>query len=206
MDQATRRETWNQRYAIDDYIFGKEPSELLVRHKSLLRAGDTALSVADGEGRNSAYLAQLGMNVTSFDFSDTAIAKAQKLFDERRVSVNMVEHDIETWPWTPNAYDVVVGIFFQFLDPAARSKAFAGIAQTAKPGGRIFLRGYTPKQLEFKTGGPPEVENLYTVDLLLAAFPGFELIHLADQITELNEGPRHTGMSAFVDLVLRKPI
>lgn len=205
MNQAKKRETWNQRYAIDDYIFGKEPSDLLVRHQHLLRTGETALSIADGEGRNSAYLAQLGMKVTSFDFSETAIAKAQKLFGERQVSVNIVEHDIETWPWTANAYDVVVGIFFQFLEPAARARAFAGITKTAKPGGRIFLRGYTPKQLEFKTGGPAELENLYTVDLILAAFPSFELIHLSDQITELNEGPRHTGMSAFVDLVFRKP-
>jgi cyclopropane fatty-acyl-phospholipid synthase-like methyltransferase len=206
MDQDAKLATWNQRYAIDDYIFGKEPSDILVRHKHILRPGETALSIADGEGRNATYLAELGMQVTSFDFSETAIAKAKMLNAERGVTVNILQSDIESWAWTPNAYDAVVGVFFQFLDPAARTVVFAGMAETLKPGGCVFLRGYTPLQLEYKTGGPSEVENLYTPDLLRAAFPGFELIHLSDEITMLNEGPRHTGMSAFVDFIARKPI
>ncbi|HQT63711.1 MAG: hypothetical protein B7Z75_01690 [Acidocella sp. 20-57-95] len=205
MDQAAKRATWNQRYAIDDYIFGKEPSDILVRHQHILRPGETALAIADGEGRNATYLAELGMQVTSFDFSETAIAKAKMLNAERGVSVNILQSDIESWAWTPNTYDAVIGIFFQFLDPVARSVVFAGMAETLKPGGCVFLRGYTPLQLEYKTGGPSEVENLYTPDLLRAAFPGFELIHLSDQITMLNEGPRHKGMSAFVDFIARKP-
>ena len=68
----------------------------------------------------------------------------------------------------------------------------------------MFLRGYTPRQHHYKTGGPSEVENLYTPELLLKAFSGFEILHLEEQEVELNEGPRHTGMSAFVDFIARK--
>ncbi len=205
MNQAAKLATWNQRYAIDDYIFGKQPSDILVRHKHLLQPGETALSVADGEGRNATYLAELGLQVTSFDFSESAIVKAKKLNAERCVTVNVLQHEIESWVWAEKSFDIVLGVFFQFLDPAARADVFAGIAKTLKPGGRVFLRGYTPKQHAYKTGGPSEVENLYTPEMLLAAFPGFELLHLSDEITMLNEGPRHTGMSAYVDFIARKP-
>ena len=46
---------------------------------------------------------------------------------------------------------------------------------------------------------------LYTVDELAAAFPGLELLHLDEYDAVLDEGPRHQGMSALVDLVARRP-
>lgn len=200
-----KQDLWNQRYAVEDYIFGTEPSDILRDNVHLLRAGQTALAIADGEGRNGVYLAKLGLQVTSFDISDIAISKAKKLAARHAVQLTMLESDIDSWRWTPAVFDAVVGIFFQFLDPVPRAEAFAGIIATLKPGGLVFLRGYTPKQLDHKTGGPSNVENLYTPELLTGAFPGFEILKVAELEIILNEGPRHTGMSAFVDFIARKP-
>ena len=70
---------WNERYAGEEYLFGTEPADFLPRVQDCLRAGNTALSIADGEGRNSVWLAQQGLRVTAFDPSENAVAKARKL-------------------------------------------------------------------------------------------------------------------------------
>ena len=204
MSDNSRPAVWDQRYAVDEYVFGTEPSDILTRHAHYLNAGETALAIADGEGRNGVYLARQGLQVTSFDISPIGIAKAKRLAAQHQAALTMLESDIGAWDWQPESFDAVIGIFFQFLNPVARAKVFSGTITTLKPGGRVFLRGYTPKQHYYKTGGPSEMENLYTAKLLLEAFQGLEVLHLEEQEVELDEGPRHTGMSAFVDFIARK--
>jgi len=204
MTDNSQPATWNQRYATDEYIFGTEPSDILPDYPQYITAGETALAIADGEGRNGVYLAQQGLQVTSFDISPVGIEKAQRLAAQRQVALKIEESDINVWEWQPEAFHLIIGIFFQFLTPAARTKVFAGIHTALKPGGRVILRGYTPRQLAYKTGGPSEIENLYTAELLKQTFPDFEILHLKEQEVELREGSRHNGMSAFIDFIARK--
>jgi len=204
MTDNSKHIVWNERYAVADYIFGTEPSDILTRHSQYLIVGETALAIADGEGRNGVYLARQGLQVTSFDISATGISKAKRLAARHQALLTILESDIEAWDWQPESFAIVIGIFFQFLAPVARDKVFQGIVTTLKPGGRVFLRGYTPRQHHYRTGGPSEIENLYTSELLLKAFKGFEILYIEEQEVELDEGPRHTGMSAFVDFIARK--
>jgi hypothetical protein len=41
-----------------------------------------------------------------------------------------------------------------------------------------LLEGYRTEQLGYRTGGPPFVENLYTLPMLQDAFSDFEILHL----------------------------
>ena len=50
---------------------------------------------------------------------------------------------------------------------------WAGMRRTLRPGGLLIIQGYTPKQLEYGTGGPKQIENLYTRTLLEGAFSDF---------------------------------
>src|SRR5690606_31767628 len=120
------------------------------------------------------------------------------------VSVDYHVSDCDGWEWRDNAYDVVAAIFVQFADPDMRARMFANMARALKPGGLLILQGYTPKQLEYKTGGPGELSHLYTADLLRAAFASLETVELTEYEAELNEGARHTGRSALIGLVARK--
>ncbi len=61
---------WNDRYAGDEYLFGTAPADFLLRAAPWLTPGESALAIADGEGRNSVFLAERGMEVTAFDSSD----------------------------------------------------------------------------------------------------------------------------------------
>ena len=74
-----------------------------------------------------------------------------------------------------------------------------------KPGGTLLLHGYRPKQLEYGTGGPPHAENMYTEDLLRAAFGDMEILSIESYDREIEEGSGHSGMSALIDRVARKP-
>jgi hypothetical protein len=62
-------ERWEARYSAPDYIFGKEPNYFLAKSKHLLPKSGRALAVADGEGRNSVWLAEQGFDVHAIDFS-----------------------------------------------------------------------------------------------------------------------------------------
>ncbi len=195
---------WNDRYAGDDYLFGTEPAAFLTRAAGWLRPGGTALSIADGEGRNSVWLAGQGLRVTAFEPSPNAVAKARRLAAGRGVAVDFHLADLDGWDWS-RTFDVIAGIFIQFAGPAERSRLFARIDRALVPGGLLLLHGYAPRQVGYGTGGPPVEENMYTLDLLRNAFPGYEVLRAEDFDTEVAEGRGHSGHSALIDFVALKP-
>lgn len=196
---------WNERFDTQEFIFGKEPNEYLVQKSTqYLKPHDRVLCVADGEGRNGVWLAKQGMQVSGFDASDVALVKAKQFAQDNKVEVEYVFSDTDGFDWRVNTYDAVVAIFIQFADPAMRERIFQNIYQTLKPGGIFILQGYTPKQLEYKTGGPSLIEHLYTEELIRELVKDFEILELRSYEQVLSEGPRHTGMSALLGLVARK--
>ncbi|HHW64747.1 MAG TPA: class I SAM-dependent methyltransferase [Rhodocyclaceae bacterium] len=199
---------WSTRYrnAGEDYVFGTVPNRFLAAQSALLSAGSNALSVADGEGRNAVWLAEQGLHVTATEISPVALEKARKLAAGRHVEVNFVLADAVSWDYPKAAFDFVVAIFIQFADPVQRERIFAGMARALRPGGHLILQGYTPRQLEYRTGGPSAVDNLYTADMLRTAFAGLEILHLQEYEDVLDEGAGHKGQSALVGLVARKPL
>lgn len=196
---------WDERFAKDGYLFGTEPAAFLLEQRHHLHPGSTALAIADGEGRNSVFMAELGVAVTAMDGSEVGVAKARELAQQRGVDVEFNVGDILTWDWSATSYDLVVGIFFQFLTPDQRPAVFDGIKQALRPGGTLLLHGYTPKQVTYGTGGPPIAENMYTEELLRDAFGDLEIERLEAYETELTEGSGHVGISAVIDLVATKP-
>ncbi len=192
---------WQARFAGEEYRFGTEPNAFLKSQAHLLRKEQTALAIADGEGRNGGFLAEQGLDVLSVDFSPNAQAKARRLAKDRGVTLRIEQADIIVWSWPAAAFDVVAAIFFQFAAPQQRDKIFAGIKRTLKPGGLLLLEGYRPKQLEYKTGGPSRVENLYTREILEAAFKDFSALDIREHDSVIHEGAGHGGMSALIDLV-----
>ncbi|AKD25435.1 Thiopurine S-methyltransferase (TPMT) [Polynucleobacter duraquae] len=196
---------WNQRFDKQEFIFGKEPNEYLVEQSShYLKPNSSVLCIADGEGRNGVWLAKQGMYVTGFDVSDIALAKAKQLAADNEVNIQYSLCDTDGFDWQANTYDAVVGIFIQFADPEMRARIFKQVHQALKPGGLFILQGYTPKQLEYKTGGPSLIEHLYTEEMIRELSQDFEVLDLQCYEKELSEGARHTGMSALLGMVAKK--
>ena len=198
-------QTWNTRYARDDFHFGEEPNAFVRTHAHCLEGSRSALCVADGEGRNSVFLAEQGIAVTAFDFAPNAVAKAKRLAARRGVRVDHRLADIITWDWTSATYDALVAIFIQFLPPKDREGVFAEMKSSVMPGGLILLEGYRPEQVDYGTGGPPLRENMYTREWLGVQFRDWDILELNAYDAEIHEGHGHRGMSALIDLVARKP-
>ena len=205
MGFADATQFWNERFNKAEFIFGTEPNQYLLEKASqYLKPNQRVLSIADGEGRNGVWLAKQGMRVVAFDASDVALAKAKQFAKENQVELEYTFSDVDSFAWHTNTYDAVIGIFIQFADPAMRERIFQKTYEALKPGGIFILQGYTPKQLEYKTGGPSLIEHLYTEELIRGLAQDFNILELQSYERELSEGPRHTGMSALLGLVARK--
>jgi SAM-dependent methyltransferase len=201
---ADAAETWNRRYAGDDLLFGTEPNAWLREHAGCLPSAGHILSVADGEGRNSVWLAHRGFQVDAFDVAHRGVEKARAFAQRQGVSVNFAVADVDGFAWPEAAYDGVAAIFVQFADPDTRARLFERIVRSLKPGGVLVLQGYTPKQLEYRTGGPPILSHLYTRELLASAFSDLQIIELREYEAEVREGQGHSGQSALIGLVARR--
>jgi SAM-dependent methyltransferase len=202
---ADDQDFWNGRFAGETYIFGTRPAAFLANNAHYIPPRSHVLVPADGEGRNSVFLAELGHRVVATDIAEAGIAKARKLADTRGVTVELRHLDLQGWKWPQAELDAVVAIFIQFAPPTFRDEIFAGMKRAVRPGGFVLLHGYTPKQLEYRTGGPAVVEQLYTEELLRAAFADWEILRIEAYEPELDEGEGHKGRSAVIDLIARRP-
>ncbi len=204
------RERWDRRYTeAEGFLFGEAPNAWLAQADRWLPPGGEALCIADGEGRNGVCLARRGHPETAFDRTEVAIGKARAFARANGVSderLRLMLAELGEWIWAPEAFDLVVAVYFQFADPARREATVAGIRRTLRPGGVLVIEGFGPRQLRHRTGGPGVLENLYTTPMLLDAFPGWEILATRDADAVLHEGPGHDGLAHVVSMVLRKPL
>ena len=201
----TRAPNWDVRFAGEDYLFGTAPNEFLISCRELLPEGGQVLCVADGEGRNGVWLASQGFDVDAFDASPVGVAKARRLAAERGVSVRFQVADAAGWRWPTHAYDAVAAIFIQFAPPPLRQRIFGYVARALRPGGLLLLEGYRVEQLEYGTGGPRVADELYTEAQLRTELSAFTLERVTSYEAVIDEGAGHSGMSALLDVVARRP-
>ena len=197
---------WEERFAQEGYLFGTEPVPFLLKHDKHFAKGQSVLSIAEGEGRNGVHLAKKGLSVTGVEFAPSAVAKANKLATLNKVDVAFVQSDLFEWSWPYNAFDITLGLFFQFVGPVERDILWRKMLDATSPGGLIAIHGYTPKQLKFGTGGPPYVENMYTKESFNSVFHDCNTLVSEEYEDEQKSGSAHVGMSALVDFIARKPI
>ena len=194
---------WDQRYNTPEYIYGKTPNDFLVEMIDRLPKGEV-LSLAEGEGRNGVYLAQQGCRVTGVDSSAVALQKAQNLAAERGVQLTTLHRNLSELEIEPAAWDAVVSIFCHLPAPL-RASLHRQVVQGLRPGGCLLLEAYTPRQLEFRTGGPPTIELMMDLKTLRQELEGLNLEHAREVERDIREGSYHNGRSAVVQILARKP-
>lgn len=193
---------WDQKYDEEHYVYGKEPNDFLAEQVGHLPKG-RILCLADGEGRNSVFLAEQGYDVTAVDSSTVGIRKAKALAEEKGVNVSFLLRDLAEFDMGHETWDGVVSIFGH-LPPPLRKTVHAAVVKGLKPGGVVLLEAYTPDQLKHRTGGPPVAEMMMTEDSVKSEFAGLSFVHCEEKEREVIEGVGHHGMAAVVQLIAKK--
>ena len=198
-----KKEFWDQRYAEPGHAYGTQPNVYLTSHRELFQPGQRALVIGDGEGRNGVWLAELGLHVTSVDYSATGLAKAEAMARDRNVSLTTHCVDLTEWHWPENEFDYVVIIYVHF-PPEVRAQLHQAALHALKPGGQIILEAFTFEQLNHDSGGPPVREMLYDASLLAQDFHEGEFLELTECSDVLDEGKYHVGQAAIVRARIRR--
>ena len=209
MTQPIPAEFWDARYSEDGFAYGDRPSRLLMGWSDTISdQGGHALVPACGEGRDAVYLARLGLDVTAVDMSAAGLDKAEQLAERHGVSVTPVKADLLAWDWPTGEMDVVAAMFAH-MPSHVRGEFHARMAAALKPGGYVFVEGFTKAQsqyqMRYKSGGPPDPDMLYAETDLPDYFGDLEQLALWTGVETLTEGPYHTGPAAMLRAAYRKP-
>jgi SAM-dependent methyltransferase len=198
---------FDARYSEPGFHYGTEPNEFLAAQASRLAPGQKALVPGDGEGRNGVWLAEEGLEVTTFDPSPVGVAKAKQLAAARGVEIDARVGEFATWHWQDEAYDLVV-LTYVHVAPPTRRKAHRAVWRTLKPGGLLILEAFSPRQVEMRkrgaTGGPKDLAWLFSEPMMREDFPDAEFLVLED-VDDDFEGRTHSGRCAVLRVVARKP-
>lgn len=195
--------SWDERYTEGGYVFGEDPSGFFVKVAHLIPHGDV-LFLGDGYGRNSVYLASLGgYKAVSLDESLVGNEKAKDLANRRGVAIETVNASLEDYVIEPARWQGIVSIFCH-LELELRTRVHHEVVNGLVDGGVFILQAYTPKQLEYRSGGPSRLEMLMNLDMLRKDLEGLTMEYSEEVEYEVNEGQLHHGMAAVVQVVARK--
>ncbi len=188
---------WDERFSAKDWIYGTRPNEWLVAQASRLARRGRVLSLGEGEGRNAVWLAEQGFAVDAVDSSAVGLGKAQTLASRRGVAVETTVADLANYRPHQGHYDGVVLIYIH-LPPSIRTAVHRAAQAALKPGGMVILEAFTPRQLNFRSGGPKDPALLYEPQFLQADFPQVLWEDLREEEVELSEGAFHQGRAAVL--------
>ncbi len=108
-----------------------------------LRAGETVLDVAAGNGNATLAAARRWCQVTSTDYVPALLEQGRRRADAEGLSVNFQTADAEALPFADNHFDVVLSTFGVMFTPN-QEKAASELLRVCQPGGRIGLANWTP--------------------------------------------------------------
>lgn len=198
------KEFWNERYGKQEMIYGTQPNEFFRKQIGNLTPGKLLLP-AEGEGRNAVYAAQQGWDVLAFDYSEAGKAKATQLAKQKGVSITYEVADAQTFSTTPESLDAVA-LIYAHIPPAARTALHQNILTWLKPGGKLIVEAFHPKQLNgYPSGGPKSEDMLYTAAMLTEDFEGMQVEYIEEKEIELSEGTYHLGKGYVTRMVATKP-
>ncbi len=198
---------WNEMYGADEYAYGTEPNDFLKSHIELgdlrLKPHARVLCLAEGQGRNAVYLAQQGFDVTMIDYSETGLQKARELAASKGVSIETICADLSDYSLELDSWDAIVIVFGHF--PAVvRKKVYPQLWGALKEGGMLISETYSPKQVEYQTGGPKDPSMMASEDELRSVLKEFRELKLNELVRDIHEGQYHNGTSCVIQVVAVK--
>jgi len=187
---------WNERFGTEEYAYGTEPNRFYKEQLAKLPTGKI-LFPAEGEGRNAVYAATQGWLVTAFDPSIEGKKKAELLAQKNKVSISYLIDNYEFVDFPRESFDCIV-LIFAHMHPLKRKDYHQKLATFLKPGGILILEGFSKKQINNNSGGPRDLDMLFSVEELKSDFGSFSELKITEDDAQLNEGPFHKGTASVI--------
>ena len=199
---ANPQAMWDERFRVEEPVYGTRPNLYLERHAPRLKSGSKVLVPGDGYGRNGQWLARQGFAVHTVDLSPVGVERSRKAAEAAGLAMTIEQADLSEWKWPVGEFDAVAAIFLH-LPRELSKKINPAMLRALRPGGILIFEAFTPEQIKFQTGGPKDPDLLYTANLLRRDFAGAEVLDLEEIELHMDEGVKHSGMSAVVHGVFR---
>lgn len=191
-------EFWDSKYNSDQYMYGLEPN-LFLKEYLEKTPPDKILLPGDGEGRNAVFAAKLGWEVTAFDSSKLAKEKALRLAKENNVQISYFNADVEKF--NPDTKFDLISIIYLHLPPAIRHTFHLNLFRYLNPEGKILLECFSKLQFRNNSGGPKNMQLLYSLKDIQNDFKDYNIEFLEQAEIELNEGELHQGKANVIRLI-----
>ena len=192
---------WNGKFSKADYFYGIKPNEFLASKIDLFNNHKKLLCLGEGEGRNAIFFAQNGFEVSAIDASDLGLEKLQNRAKEENLNIKTFCMDLNYWQ-SNEKYDVIVASYLHMYKNE-RENLFEKIEDSLNTNGYFVGEFFSTKQLEFNSGGPKDLELLYTVEDFSNYFNLCKK-YITEKIVNLDEGIGHQGEACVIRVVIQK--
>jgi len=193
---------WDERFSAEEYIYGTEPNRFFREQLDRLPPGKILL-LGEGEGRNAVYAAKNGWEVNAVDYSRVAKDKALNLAKNSGATIKYDVQEIGNYYPHKNFYDAAAIIFFH-LNSLERKMLHRKLIDSLAPEGTAIFEVYEKDQLGKTSGGPQNLEMLYSLDEIKNDFSELQTIFLKKENIILDEGNKHTGEASIIRYVGKK--
>ena len=197
------KDFWNARYSQKEYAYGKLPNKFFKNELLKLNAGRILLP-GEGEGRNAVFAAEMGWEVDAFDHSEEALKKATALANHRNVEIDYTVSDFDDFNTSLNKYDCIALIFVH-VPKEKRKLLHRKLTNLLVPGGMLILEGFSKSQISRGSGGPKNIDMLFSKEELLDDFQDLSKMKIQTIETKLDEGEFHKGQASVIRLTAIKP-
>ena len=143
----------------------ERPSTWFTWHAGLVRAGVRVLDLACGTGRHALAAAELGAAVVAVDADAGKLKAGRRAADQRKVSVEWVQADLERYPLPEGEFDVVM--VFNYLDRHRMPE----ILRAVRPGGFLLAETFLESQRDYGWGPKSDDHLLRSGELPLLVRP-----------------------------------
>lgn len=193
---------WNEKFSREGYLYGKEPNTFLKSQVKCFDRKKKFLCLGEGEGRNAIFFAKKGFDVTALDASDIGLKKLQEFAVSEDVYINTKCIDLNDWEVTKTYGSIVASYLHMYKED--RENLFKKIEDALDKDGYFVGEFFSTKQLNYTSGGPKDIDLLYTTEDFPNSFPNCKKIKVEEVLTNLNEGKGHKGEACVIRVVLQK--
>ena len=173
--------TFDKFYDREELSFGELPSIELRDYLLQAGLGGKALDLGCGDGRNSLFLADAGLDVTGVDISGVGLEKLTRIAGEKGLSehIEVVKQDVREFAYLPEEYNLVAAVtVFDHLPGYDVPGLFKKVTSSLKHGGLLYAKVHTVED-PGHTGDIAHASELH--EMIQHYFEPNELLRLAIQ-------------------------